>query len=181
MSAAAKKKLVGRRLAEKHRAYTGGNRGALLDALLLCGDEDLPLPVWAGQALATMLMDVLKGDLIPRDRAKRGQQAKWLRKHRSDMVDYARACMVEHCRKHGIRWDDVYDAAMYALQGDIGASKTARAIEASYKRVRVREKVEPSRYHILSRIRASTDGSPPSEVDWQVIERMIKDGRGRPE
>lgn len=142
-----KELFIRRELESAHVAYSAGNIGALNDALDLCQKYDIPLPLWALTACKQLLFEKIKGGV----KGQRGQK-KWITRYLNDMRDYVRYQAVLEAREHGIPWIIVYEEASEILESTFGEGSN-HTMEAAYKRVKKRLKVNPTRYKVLSGIR----------------------------
>lgn len=124
------------------KAFVAGNKGALLDAVVLCLKHRMVFPEWLGLGV----IDAIKENLVATPPGR-----KWLKRFRQDMIDYERADWVEDSREHGLQWEEACTMAAEALQGTVAAG-SEDAIKKSYQRFKRNYARDPSRYRLLKMV-----------------------------
>ena len=148
-----------RELESFRQAFAAGNEAGLYDALVFCKRYALTLPEWALDASIVRQREFIYGQ------TKR--HAKWQRQFRQDMIDMARAEMVQECRERRAPWREAFECASRMLAGTENEGGPD-AMEKSYKRYVRTMKNNPLRYYVPQFIRrkerrASFD---PAHAEW---------------
>ena len=121
------------------QAFKAGNRGVLVDALLLCERCDVRRPKWLSTANLEATYAWLEGP----------QSQEWRNRYEKDQIDRERTYTVEQLRDQGIAWEEVFDKAQDKLAGTEAAG-SASAIKRSYERFIKNSAEDPYRYVVYT-------------------------------
>jgi hypothetical protein len=125
------------------RVFSAGNEAGLYDALVYCRETSCEIPKWALDAAIIRQREFLFGG--------NERHAKWQKQFRQDMIDMARAEMVQECRERRAPWREAYVCASKMLSGNGAAGP--HAMKDSYKKYKLTMKTNPYRYYIPRYIR----------------------------
>jgi len=156
-------------LGHLERAFATGNKGAVLDAVVLCLEHRIIFPEWLGLGV----IDAVKGNL---DATPAGRR--WLRRFRQDMIDFERAEEVLQGREHGLHWSEAYALAAVALRGTRVAG-SEDAIQKSYQRFKRNGKRGTYRYRVLNMVhlREAPRSEPQRREFWEYMNVIMANVR----